>query len=362
MPALDDDPVAVAEYIAERRLAKKFLFWAFVISVVFIHVAYTYIIYKQYRVFVNAFNTQFACNVEDALEMETARYQLRQHYLEPDDKTNKAEIRRYNFWRIWVLSMPVMIAIAIFMIVKYSFNVIPPFFYLFTTITVLYLGIYQIVHLPRYFGYPSYWDIFAEKMMNGKLQQAIQYHTQGYDQIHLMFESRLSPCLDEEAEYSCMELLPAKLKRALIHRYMSVHPDTNQYQATEFFETAFKKRNYDIVIGYMRLGKSSDDLEQLSGLIANDKSEHIIDDEALNTFRSNFSKDLIADVNDIFKDAFWKIVVPGWIVLIYFMWFHRAFQRWFKIEGYEPDDDLDPTAYLFWVLVVGVWFLLVFMF
>lgn len=354
LPA-DNDPAAIAEYIAERRMAKKFLFWAFVISVVFIHVAYTYIMYRQYTIFVDAINTQYNCNVEDALERDTARYILRRHYLEPDDKTNALEIKRYNFWRIWVLSMPVMIAIAIFMIIKYSFNVIPPFFYIFLTISVLYLGIYQIVHLPRYFGFPSYWDIFAEKMMNGKLQTTIQYQTQGYDQIHLMFESLLAPCLDEAAEFSCMELLPGKFRRSLLNRYMNVHPETNTYQANEFFEEAFKNKHYDQVIGYMRLGTTSDDLELLS-------KGGATDDEALHTFRTNFSKDLITDIHGYFKDAFWKIIVPGWIFLIYFIWFHRTVQHWFYPTTAPYDEDIDSSLSLFWVLVVAIWFLLVFLF
>jgi hypothetical protein len=359
-----NSPVELLEKVAEYRTARRFLFWAFVISVVFIHITYTYILYRQYDTFLTAMNTQFNCKVEQALERETARYILRRTYLEPTPETMKKDIGLYNFWRVWVLSMPVMIAIAIFMIIRYGFEVIPPYSYLFLTIVVLYLGVYQIVHLPRDFGFPSYWDIFADKMMNGEIHRAIQYHTQGYDQIHALFESRLGPCLADEAEYSCMELLPSAFRAALLQRYTSVNPDTNAYQAADFFEASLKKRDYDAVIGYMRLGNTSNDLELLSGLETTGGSTGAIDDEALNTFRSNFSKELINEVYAIFQGAFWKLLVPGWILIIYFVWFHRAYQGTFGgiSSMFKANDDIDPFAYLFWILVLGIWILLLGMF
>jgi len=346
-------PEEIQSFVAERRLAKKFLFWAFVISIFYIHFSYTYILYKHHRVFVSALNTQHTCGTKNALERETTRYILRKYYLNPDADETKADISRYNFWRIWILSMPVMIAVAIFMIVKYGPKTISPWFYIIMTATILYLGVYQMVELPRYFGYPSFWDIFSSKLFTGKIQRIIQFHTQSYDQIYLMLDARLSPCLDENAEFSCMEVLPSELKQTLIRRYVSANPQSNEYQAADFFETALKKRDYDEVIAYMRLGTSSSDLELLAGLKTTEESpaDTVLDDSQLADFRENLSKTMVFEIQSLYSKAFYSILLPGWILFIYFIWFHRSFRAYYRPDVPE-DSDIDPTLKYFWPLVL----------
>ena len=361
MPELtlgNTSPEDVRAFVADRQLAKKFLFWAFVISVLYIHLSYTYIIYKHHKVFVSALNSQHTCGTTNALERETARYILRKHYLDPTNDSVKEELSRYNFWRIWVLSMPVMIAVAIFMIVKYGPSVISPWFYVAMTVTVLYVGVFQMVQLPRFFRYPSFWDILSSKLFNGRIQQLIQFHTQSYDQIYMLLDARLSPCLDDSAEFSCMEVLPAKLKQELIRRYVSANALSNEYQAADFFESALKKRNYDEVIGYMRLGTRSDDLELLAGLKTTNESpaDTILDDEQLASFRDNIAKTMVEDIQRLFKKAFYQILLPGWALFIYFIWFHRSFMSYYRPDvPREADAAVDATLGYFWPLVAISW-------
>lgn len=359
MPAItlgDASPEAIQRFIADRRLAKKFLFWAFVISIFYIHMSYTYLLYKHHRVFVSALNTQYTCGTKNALERETARYILRKYYLNPDLDETKADISRYNFWRVWVLSMPVMIAVAIFMIAKYGPATISPWFYVILTIGILYLGIYQLVQLPRMFGYPSFWDIFTSKLVSGNIQRIIQYHTQSYDQIYLLLDTRLSPCLDEGAEFSCMEVLPTKLKQSLVQRYVSANPTSNEYQAADYFENALKKRDYDNVIAYMRLGSSSDDLELLAGLktTIEPNTKDLLDDEQLAIFRDNLDKTMIYEIQELYNKAFYQNLLPGWMLFVYFIWFHRTFRVYYRPDV-PVDNDIDPALRYFWPLVLFSW-------
>jgi hypothetical protein len=351
---LPPPPEVIQKTLADRRLAKKFLFWAFVVSILYIHFTYTFILYKHHKVFVRAVNTQHTCGTPNALERETARFILRQHYLAMDDETNDAELYRYNWWRVWVLSMPVMIAVAIFMVIKYGVDVISPWFYVILTIVILYLGVHQLVTLPRYFGYPSYWDIFSTKLGTGKIQRILQFHTQAYDQLYMLFDSLLAPCLDENAEFACMEVLPSKFKQELIRRYVSANPTSNEYQAADYFETALKKREYDTVIAYMRLGNTSDDLEQLSGAATSGGVDMLLDDSQIANFRDNLSKEMLYEIQQLFAKSFYQNLLLGWIFFVYFIWFHR--------RVVPLDEDIDPTLRYFWPLIAVSWVVYLFMY
>lgn len=354
MPTLPDSPEVIQEKLADQRLAKKFLFWAFVVSIFYIHFSYTYILYKQHRTYVRAVNTQHTCGTVNALERETARYILRQQYLNPEDTDVAAEIYRYNWWRVWILSMPLMIAVAIFMVVKYSPKVISPWFYVIMTAVILYLGVHQMVTLPRYFGYPSYWDIFSTKLGTGKIQRILQFHTQAYDQLYMLFDSLLAPCLDDNAEYACMEVLPTKFKQELIYRYVSANPTTNEYQANQYFETALKERNYDAVIAYMRLGATSTDLDQLSGAKTAGGTDTLLDDSQIANFRDNLGKEMFSEIQQLFANSFYANLLPGWILFVYFIWFHR--------RVVSLDTDVDSTVGYFWPLVIVSWIIYLFAF
>jgi hypothetical protein len=188
----------------------------------------------------------------------------------------------------------------------------------------------------------------------GQIQRILQYHTQAYDQLYSIFDTLLAPCLDENAEFACMEVLPAKFKQELVHRYVSANPTSNEYQATDYFETALRKRDYDRVIAYMRLGNTSDDLEQLSGAATAGGVDTLMDDTQIANFRDNLSKEMLYEIQQLFSKSFYANLLPGWILFIYFIWFHPRVVR--------LDDDIDPTLRYFWPLVVVSWVVYLFVF
>jgi hypothetical protein len=310
--------------VEDAMSAQKFLFWAFVVSLVLMQTAYMYLIYRQHQVFLKAVDTESNCGTSLALERETVRYQLRQYYLSPTTEQLDLEFTRYNNWRLWVIWIPAMIAIAVFMIIKFGVNVIPPVFYLLLSILALYLGFMQMYELPNLYGYPAFWSWKAFQF--GKIHQLVEFHTQAYSQIHALLDARLVGCLDENAEYTCMELLPTALKENLVRRYVSAHPESNVYQAANFFEESLKNKNYDAIIGYMRLSGKSQDLQDLAYGTGGSALETLgADDEWLNDLESRFSTDLIKDVQGIYLRSFWSILVVGWALILYFTWFHRRY-------------------------------------
>jgi hypothetical protein len=338
-------PNGTASTDDELKIAKTFLFWAFVVSLVLLQLSYTYILYRHHQIFLKAANTEFLCGSKSALERETPRYQLRRYYLNPSQEQIETDFTRYNNWRLWVIWYPAMIAGGIFMMIKYGTSVISPVFYGALSLIGLYLGFYQMYELPSVYGFPPFWS--WKGFQYGEIHRLVEYHTQSYLQIHSLLDARLEKCMDEDAEYNCMELMPASLKEALVRRYVSANPDTNVYQAAMFFEEALKKKDYDTVIGYMRLSEDAEDLRQLAGMSQRGDRIAGFDDEWVNQLHARFSADLIRDIQKVYWKSFWLVLVVGWALILYFIWFHRLFSSRTK------DADIDSNVKYIWV-VIGV--------
>lgn len=285
-------------------LAERVLFHLFFWTFIFVQGIFTYIVYYHHRIFIKAHSLQISCE-KSTLEKNTLRYQLKQEYLEK----KRTDLNIYNTWRGWIIFIPMNIAIAIFMFVKYADEIDTSFYYIMILVSI-YQAYVQISYLTNEFGYPAFYTLYGAT--NGSVQNYIAYYTQPYADIYEAIEQKISMCHDPNAEYSCWDLLPSILRENLVRRYIVDNPSSSRYQAIDYFEEAMKKKDYDKLIGYMDFSIKSDDLDVLG------QTEH--------PFRTLDSEDLVTYMKSVYKKVLFHIVFP-WMVVLYLLVFHPWYIR-----------------------------------
>lgn len=286
-------------------LAERALYYFFLSTLLFVQGIFTYILYKHHSLFIKAHSIQLYCP-KQILEKDTLRYQLKKEYLD----TERTDIGLYNMWRGWVIFIPMNIIFALFMFVKYPDEVDSSFYYLLIAIS-LYQAYTQIRYLIREFGYPNFYTLATTSY--GNVQNFISYYTQGYGEIYQAMEEKIGACHDPNAEYSCWDLLPSRLRENLAKRYAQTVKGANEYQAIEYFEKALKAKKYEVILEYMDLSPNADDLDLL-GL-----TEH--------PFRKYESTELVDYMNSVYRASSVPLILP-WIMMIYVLVFHQWYSHY----------------------------------